>query len=109
MCTTGLLIQRTLLLLTIYPSAPQSVLVVRQDTSESETDFACSLRVECVKEFNFGVLQPMLLREIFVCGICDHRLGERNRCFIVNLRNSLWLRHLKETEPTDALSHLLKL
>ena len=48
----------------------------RQTSTESATNFACRLR-RLAKECNFGANQEELLRNIFVCGVHNDRLGER--------------------------------
>ena len=48
----------------------------RQGAHECATDFACRLR-RLVKECDFGSSLITLLRDIFVCGVYDDRLGER--------------------------------
>ena len=48
----------------------------RQGANESSTDFACRLR-RLVRECGFDSAQLTLLRDIFVCGVYDDRLGER--------------------------------
>ena len=48
----------------------------RQTSSESATNFACRLR-HLARECKFGANQEDLLRNIFVCGVYNDRLGER--------------------------------
>lgn len=48
----------------------------RQMSNESATDFACRLR-RISKDCNFGSSLTTMLRDIFVVGVRDDRLGER--------------------------------